>query len=121
MGRSQAHGPKRPGADSLPERFDQGVVVLFQPGGANQQGNARALRSGIADIVMGKGGPGEGSITCEVNLENIVRSRRQPPGLDTLGSPSGLEGNDGKQAIHGVLSPLSPTGETHGHSTQFHQ
>jgi hypothetical protein len=74
-----------------------------------------------ADTVMSEGGPGEGSITCEVNLENIVRSRRQPPGLDTLGSPSGLEGNDGKQAIHGVLSPLSPTGETHGHSTQFHQ
>lgn len=74
-----------------------------------------------ADIVMSEGGPGEGSITCEVNLENIVRFRRQPPGLDTLGSPSGLEDKDDKQAIRSVLSPLSPTGETHGHSTQFHQ
>lgn len=59
-----------------------------------------------ADIVMSEGSPGEGSVTCEANLEDIVRSIRQPPGLDTLGSSPGLEGNDGKRATHGALPPF---------------
>lgn len=54
-----------------------------------------------ADIVMS-----EGTVTCQANLEDIVRSIRQPPGLDTLGSPPGLEGNDGKRATHGALPPF---------------
>lgn len=74
-----------------------------------------------ADIVMSEGSPGEGSVTCEANLEKHRPIHKATARAGHAGFVAGAGGQRWQTGNAWCAASFSLTGENHGHYIEFHQ